>query len=322
MGLLVVVLALWIFPSDEYIFLPDKAHPVSPLVTVAGGKTPTDGGGIYFVDVIVRKATYLEKIFGGIHEGADLHNPGQVVPPGVNAEQRRQIDLRDMRQSQQIAAAVALRAAGLDVETVPTGVLVTNVITGMPAVGKLQPTDVIVGVEGKPVRTPAGVKTAMAVKRVGDRIRFTIRRGGKTKTVTMETVSAGHGSKRAVVGVFLDQASAIRLPVKVAIDSGDVGGPSAGLAFALDVLEKLGRDVDHGHKIAATGEMFLDGTVGPIGGIKQKTIGARQAGVDAFLVPAGENSRDARKYAHGLRIIPVKSFQQALRALATLPANA
>jgi Lon-like protease len=107
--------------------------------------------------------------------------------------------------------------------------------------------------------------------------------------------------------------------VKVSIDAHGVGGPSAGLAFALDVLQELGRNVDRGHKIAATGEIFLDGRVGPIGGIKQKTIGAREAGVDVFLVPAGQNAVDARKYAHGLRIIPVKSFQQALHALATLP---
>jgi PDZ domain-containing protein len=104
----------------------------------------------------------------------------------------------------------------------------------------------------------------------------------------------------------------------VKIDVGSVGGPSAGLAFALDVMEELGRDVVHGHKVAATGELFADGSVGPIGGIKQKTIGAREAGVDAFLVPAGENAQDARKQAHGLRIIPVESFPQALHALATL----
>ena len=104
----------------------------------------------------------------------------------------------------------------------------------------------------------------------------------------------------------------------MSIDAGNVGGPSAGLAFALEVMEKLGRDVDHGHRIAATGEIFPDGSIGPIGGIKQKVIGAREAGVDAFLVPAGENARDARKDAGGLRIIAVYNFQQALHALATL----
>ena len=111
----------------------------------------------------------------------------------------------------------------------------------------------------------------------------------------------------------------MKLPVPVKIDAGDVGGPSAGLAFALDIMEELGRNVDHGHKVAATGELALDGTVGPIGGVKQKTIGARKADVDVFLVPAGENATEARRYADGLRIVPVKNFPQALRALATLP---
>ena len=73
-----------------------------------------------------------------------------------------------------------------------------------------------------------------------------------------------------------------------------------------------------GHKIAATGEILPDGSVGPIGGIKQKTIGAREAHVDAFLVPAGDNAKEARRHAHGLRIIAVKNFPQALRALATV----
>src|SRR5262249_35064103 len=97
-----------------------------------------------------------------------------------------------------------------------------------------------------------------------------------------------------------------------------VGGPSAGLAFALDVMQELGHNVIHGHKIAATGEIFPDGSVGPIGGIKQKVIGARDAGVDAFLVPAGENANYAKAHADGLKIIPVESFPQALHALATL----
>jgi len=152
----------------------------------------------------------------------------------------------------------------------------------------------------------------MRGKPIGSRVVFTVHRAGETRTVALHTVLAGHGSKRGIVGILLDQAG-------VSFDSHGVGGPSAGLAFALEILEQLGRNVDHGHKIAATGEIWSNGSVHPIGGIEQKTIGARAAGVDAFLVPAGENARDARKYAKGLRIIPVKSFQQALQALATLP---
>ena len=322
LALFAVALGLWVVPSNQYIFLPDRAHPVAPLVTIAGKHEPHDSGGIYYVDVIVRKASLLEQLFGGLHNGADLQSPSAVVPPGVSDAQRQQLGLREMRQSQQIAAAVALRSAGFKVTAVPTGALVSDLVSGLPAVGKLEPTDVIVAVDGKRVRSPADVTVLMHGKLVGQTVTFTVRRGAATKIVKLRTVSAGPGSKRAVVGVFLDQAERIHLPIAVSIDSGDVGGPSAGLAFALDVLEQLGRNVDHGHKIAATGEMFLNGHVGPIGGIKQKTIGAREAGVDAFLVPAGQNTRDARKYAHGLRIIPVESFRQALRALATLPASA
>jgi PDZ domain-containing protein len=79
----------------------------------------------------------------------------------------------------------------------------------------------------------------------------------------------------------------------------------------------LGRDIDRGYRIAATGELVLDGSVQPIGGVKQKVIGARRAGIEIMLVPAGDNATEAGRYAGSMKIIPVTSFQQALRALAT-----
>jgi PDZ domain-containing protein len=142
-----------------------------------------------------------------------------------------------------------------------------------------------------------------------------VRRGGKLLTVPVRTVDA---NGRALVGFVPAQSATIKLPVHVAIDTQGIGGPSAGLAFALEVMQKLGHNVLHGHKVAATGEIELNGGVGPIGGVKQKTFGVRQAGADVFLVPAGQNARDARRYAGPLRIIPVRSFDQALHALATL----
>lgn len=318
--LLAVVLALELTSSREYIFLPDKAHPVAPLVDVAGGHEPANGGGIYFVDVIVRKATLLEQLFGGLHSGADLFPADEVVPPGITSAQNEQVDLSEMKTSQQVAAAVALRALGRKVSTSESGALVSEVVSGFPAASKLEPTDVIVSVDGKPIHTQAQAAAALRNKPIGTQFTLGVLRGGsKRTTVSLTSVPSSHGSKRGVIGVFLDSNESIHLPIHVSIDTQNIGGPSAGLAFALDVLQELGRNVDRGHKIAATGEIFLNGKVGPIGGIKQKTIGAREAGVDAFLVPAGQNATDARKYAHGLRIIPVTSFQQALRALATLP---
>jgi PDZ domain-containing protein len=316
--LLAIVLAGFVLPSDDYIFLPDPAHPVAPLVTVRGGHA-TANGSIYFVDVVVRKATLLEKLFGGLHEGADLYPASAVNPPGTNDRERRQIDLEDMAQSQQVAAAVAEKAAGKAVRLTETGAQVYEVEGGKPAVGKLQPDDVITAVGGTRVKSPTGVFQAMKKVRPGQTVSFVLRRGGATKAVSIKTVAQGTGkARRAVVGVFLQPALDIHVPIPVRIDANGVGGPSAGLAFALEVLQQLGRNVTHGHKVAATGEIFPDGSVGPIGGVKQKTIGARKAGVDAFLVPAGDNARVARRYAHGLRIVPVQSFPQALHALATL----
>jgi len=142
------------------------------------------------------------------------------------------------------------------------------------------------------------------------------------RTAAIETVADPENPKRAIIGVSATDDLTVKLPVRIRFDAGGVGGLSAGLAFALDILQELGRNVAHGKKVAATGELSLDGTVGPIGGVKQKTLGAREAGVDVFLVPAGDNAREARRYAQDLPIVPVKNFQQALQALATFAPKA
>lgn len=320
LGLLLLLLTaaiLWAVPSNEYIFLPDVAHPVAPLVSVpAGDKVPDpDGGGIYFVDVVVRKASLLERLFPGIRDGADLVPASAVVPPGGNDAQRRMLDLQEMSRSQKIASAVALRALGRKVVAEPTGALVDAVDPKAPAAGRVHPGDRIVGVDGTPVRTPAELRKRIEAEKPGATLSLRLRSGTKTRTETVRTTTL---DGRTVVGVVVEQSVQVKLPLEVSIDAGQIGGPSAGLAFALDVMEELGRDVDRGHKVAATGEIALDGSVLPVGGLKQKTIGARRAHVQLFLVPAGDNAKVARRYAHGLRIVPVKSFRQALSALARL----
>ena len=144
-----------------------------------------------------------------------------------------------------------------------------------------------------------------------------MRRDSKNVRLLVGTVADPTKPDRPIVGITVDQAAAIALPIDVDIDIGRVGGPSAGLPFALEIARMLGRDVTRGCDVAATGELALDGSVLPVGGLKQKTIGARRAGVDLFLVPAGRNAEEARKHADGLRIVPVESFQQALQHLAT-----
>jgi Lon-like protease len=322
LGLLIVgFLALWLIPSNTYIFLPDRAHPVEPLVHVQGGDRNLKGG-IYFVDIFVRKASLIERLWPGIHEGAELVPASELLAPGANESQRVAADQREMTRSQQIAAAVALRAAGYRVKVNPTGALVEQVASDAPAAGKLLPTDVIVAAAKQRVRSPADLRRIVGHRRPGSRVRFSLRRGSHLVQVTVRTIADPHNAKRAIIGVFVNQAAFIKLPVKVTINAGDVGGPSAGLAFALDILEQLGTDVDHGLRVAATGQLELDGSVTAVGGVKQKTIGVRHSGIRFFLVPAGENASEARRYAHGVRIVPVHSFRQALHSVATLTKSA
>jgi PDZ domain-containing protein len=319
-GLLVLtVLILHLLPSDDYLLLPDKAHPVAPLVRVQGGRDRQGSGGIYFVDVFERRANLLESLFPFIHSGATLIPAKLIVPPGVSDRAQRQADLREMTISQKVAAAVALRKLGYKVVARPAGVIVDAVALGSHAVGKLQPTDVIVSVNGVKTPTISILRTQLGKLHPGDTVTLEIARGDAHKTVAIKTVPDPLERSRALVGFTPAQSADIRLPIKVQIDAGNVGGPSAGLAFALQVMEELGHPVDRGYRIAATGQIELDGAVSPIGGVKQKTYGARQAHADVFLVPAGDNAKEARRYAKGLRIIAVKSFPQALHALATLP---
>jgi PDZ domain-containing protein len=315
--LVVVFLVLWLVPSNSYIFVPDRAHRVDRLVQVQGGHKQR-GGGIYFVDIFVRKASLLERIWPGIHEGAELVPASALLAPGVSNKERVAADQREMTRSQQIAGAVALRAAGYRVKAIPTGALVEQVAGDAPAAGKLLPTDVIVAAAGKRVRSPADLRAIVGKRKPGDPIRLSVRRGSNLTQIVVRTVEDPSHRGRSIIGIFVDQAATIKLPRRVKIDAGSVGGPSAGLAFALEVLEQLGKDVDHGRRIAATGQLELDGTVTPVGGLEQKTIGVRRSGIRTFLVPAGENAAEARRFAHGIRIVPVHSFRQALRALATL----
>jgi len=308
---------LWLAPSDDYLVLPDEAHLVAPLVTVAQPKRGGGKDGVYFVDVIERRATLLESIFPGIRDGSSLVPGSSVNPERVSDDARRRISLSQMARSQEFAAAVALRKLGYHVDVRQNGALVVSVFAGLPAEGKVQTGDVIVAVDDEPVRSTTDLQKLISARKPGVAVTLTVRDASGERKVRLVTARNPEDATRAVVGFLVEAAAEIRLPFKVRIDTGNIGGPSAGLAFALDVMEKLGRDVDHGLRVAATGELGLNGSVGPIGGIKQKTIGARQAGVDVFLVPV-ENFEEAKRSADGLRVIPVESLDQALRVLTTL----
>jgi Lon-like protease len=316
---LIAVGAAWLYPADSYLLLPDSSKPLAPLVKVEGEKRHPPGE-IMYVDVIVRQASVLEELLPFTRpDGADLVPERAIVPAGSSYQERRRQNLRQMSRSQKIAAAVALRELGYKVTARPEGALIAAVAPDSPADGKIEATEVIVGVDGKPVKTPDDLRRLIAKHKPGEKVKLSVRAGGATRDVEVGTIESPAEKGRPIIGVQVEQSAAISLPLDVDIDLGGVGGPSAGLAFALDIAEELRGNVDRGLNVAATGEIELDGTVAPIGGVKQKVIGARRSGADVFLAPAGDNAEEARRHAGDLRVIPVESFRQALHALATLP---
>ena len=255
---------------------------------VQGGHTPQGPGGIYFVDVFERRASMFESLFPWIHTGATLVPANLIVPPGVSDSAARQADLREMTISQKVAAAVALRRLGYKVVAKPSGVIVAAIDASSHAIGKLQPSDLIVAVNGAPTPTIAGLRTQLAKVKAGD-------------TVTLDDRSrrpAPHGSRqddrrpaepeardhrlRARAGGD-DQAAAEGTDRRAATSAGRLPGSRSRSRCS----RTSATDVDRGYKVAATGEIELNGAVGPIGGIKQKTYGVREAKADVFLVPVG-----------------------------------
>jgi len=316
-GLLVVVvtgLALSMIPSDHYIVLPDRARPTDPLVRIPGEESQ-DEEDVYMVDVRIGRASLFERLFPWTKEGADLLPERVVNPAGVSDRQRRQSSLNDMSRSQLIAITVALRELGREVDVNESGAEIVLVQPDSPADGVLEVGDVIVEAEGQEVESIQGLQRALSDVEPGQDVELTVQRGDERVQVTSGTQAAPDDPDRAVMGVQVQDALDFEFPVDIEIDAGNIGGPSAGLAFALDIMDELGDDIDRGRKIVATGELTLDGEVLPIGGVKQKAIGAREAGADIFLVPDA-NLEDARKATDDLEIIPVSNIQEALSVLA------
>jgi PDZ domain-containing protein len=310
-------LALTYLPSDHYLVLPDRARPTDPLVDIPGEETgPPGDAGIYMVDVRIGRASLFERLFPGVREGADLLPEHVINPEGVSDTQRRRSSLNEMSRSQLVAITVALRQLGREVDIEATGAEVVLVQPDAPADGELEVGDVIVEAQEDDVTSTSDLQRAMSDLTPGDEASLTVERGeGEQIELTLATRASDQDPGRAVVGVQVQDAEDFQFPVDIEIDAGSIGGPSAGLAFALHIVDELGDDVDGGRTIVATGELTLEGDVLPIGGVEQKVIGAREAGADLFLVPDG-NAAAAREAADGLEVVAVSDFDEALSALA------
>ncbi|MET0458009.1 MAG: S16 family serine protease, partial [Ilumatobacteraceae bacterium] len=249
--------------------------------------------------------------------------------------QRRTISLQMMRTSSQVAQYVALQALGYDdAQILPGEVVVADIVcleegatactTYAPADAVLDPGDTILTADGVPLDTVEDLVAELAGKQPGDTVELTIDRPGSgEQTATVELIASPDDPERTIIGFVPFDTATVQLPFEIDIDTGSIGGPSAGLAFTLTLIDELSPgDLTGGDDVAVTGEINLDGTVGAIGGLAQKVSAVRQVGVKHFLVPAAQGDEQiARARQIGgddVEIIPVATLDEALAALQRL----
>ncbi len=302
-------------------------HNGEPVLNIEGRKTYEASGNLNMTTVRVTGADYrmnlVEALYGWLADDSAVVPHATLYPDDKSAEEVREENAEEFSQSLESAKVAALRELGI-----PVGerVVVASVIKGGPAQGRLHAGDVIEAVDGEPVKEPGDVARLVTEHDPGEDVVFTVipakraeaaeKRGEEPtggREVTVPTIAADD-DKRAIVGIQagLDHTFPFEIDIKLA----DVGGPSAGLMFALGIVDKLTEgDLTGGEFVAGTGTIDGEGEVGPIGGIRMKTIAARDKGAEYFLTPEANCAGALRDVPDGLTLVKVGTIDDALAAL-------
>jgi PDZ domain-containing protein len=322
-----------------YTLSPGSSRATEPLISVDGAPTYDAPGNVDFLTVSLREATPVELLAAWINPAVDVKSREDILGK-QSPEENQKLNLQMMSDSKDAATYQALHRLGYDIPTSGSGAVVASVQQGSPADGTLKIGDVITSVNGQTVALnsdlvkvvgsqPPGTVLTMAVTTLDlpelqaaqaeGAEGVTSAEPGTTRTVEVTLGARADDPSKGFLGVStFTRDLSFDFPVQVTIDSGRVGGPSAGLAFTLGLLDVMTPDsITGGLKIATTGTMSLDGTVGPVGGVHQKVVAAKREGVELMLVPSSELD-EARHYADGLRIEPVDNLDQALQVLSTV----
>ncbi|HEX5275438.1 MAG TPA: PDZ domain-containing protein [Candidatus Rubrimentiphilum sp.] len=298
-------------PTPYSLILPGRALDLGDVVSLAG---LTSQSHVYLTDVrFATRVTPLE-LLSAFTPGVRIVRTGDVLPSGFSPAQYDNVERDAMSESQMIAAAVAERAAGYRVPAPRSRVLILSFSARSDAARVLRPFDVIVSIDGTPVATGARLASVMRPIKAGTIVTVGVMRRGLRRTVSVRT---GAYRGRTVLGTYLTTiVDAPHLPVAVRYNLPHVAGSSGGLMFALEIYRSLKRDpLPATLRIAGTGTIAYDGTVGPIEGAAQKIAAARAADASLFLVPA-ENYAEV-KDTPGIHVVPVTTFSQALKAVAS-----
>ncbi len=322
----------------EFALVPADAEPVAARLAFDAVERYPAKGEFLFVTVREPEITLLDWFVGDSEPEVGFLSRddkfGTQTP-----DQQRQFSVEMMRTAKETAEYVALSRLGYPAEIIPGDVIVadlvcleadeagTTCVDYAPSDDLLDPGDKLLVVDGDTLETLEDLGPILERHKPGDTIKIEFERPGDgTKRGDVELIASNDGTDRTIIGFQPFDTASADLPFEVDIDSGAIGGPSAGLAFTLTLIDELTPgELTGGTKVAVTGTIRINGTVGAIGGLAQKVSAVRQQGAKVFIVPSEQGEADlarAREVAGDeVTIVPVDDLQQALAALADLGGN-
>lgn len=352
MVLVIAVLALVAsFVSIPYYAItPGSAQAVGPLIGVPRGRAHDHSGQVLLVDVELTPLRAIEWPYFALDSNAQIVGSTALLGTGVSAAQYEVEGELDMSNAQQAATVVALRRLGYKIAVSETGSIVYSLFPSSPASRALQVGEIITGVDGKPISNLVGLGNDLGHLRPGRSVTLQLlswpkrreesatlrtsawrlegkgaqasllcpRYGTDTKYPLYDVVTGKTGtSATTCIGVSLEQSYHVsQLPFVVNLNNEGIIGPSAGLAFTLGLIQRLDPfNLTGGHKIAATGTMDIEGQVGDVGGVAQKTVAVRDSGAKVFFVPPQEYKVALAHAGGSLKVYAVSSVTQAIDIL-------
>ena len=328
-GLLVLLLAAFavaLIVKVPYVILRPGPAPNTlgdfdgkQVLRVSGVKTYPTSGGLHFTTVSMyggpgNRPSAFEYLSARLESDAEIYPESDLFAPQTTQEQVKKENSAEMTGSQSAAEVVAARKAGY---SVPETIQIVGIADRAAAKKMLRVGDVITTVNG--VRIPDSPSLQREMKKVtaGEPVTLGITRGAKAMTFRVPTTKV---DGRAVMGLALNPKAS--MPFRVDISVGDVGGPSAGTMFTLAIYDRVTPGaLTGGKQIAGTGTMNSAGEVGPIGGIKEKVVGARKGGASSFLAPAGNCAELKGKVPDGLTVYRVATIDQAIATVKGIAKN-
>jgi len=313
-GFLMLLAGAALYHPPYVVIAPGPATDVADDVTIDGIPVTPVNGSYLLTSVSISQPSALRVLLAALRPDRDVLAQSALIPEGVEPGEYADRQRAIFAESRMVAAVAAARSQGLPVSVTGTGVRVVDIAEGSPVADALRPGDVIVAVDGQPVTEGPALVRVVSTRPAGTEFRLGIERGGERieRVVTsrrLPQLAGGVG-----FGIMIEtRGLEVDLPFEISFTDRNVGGPSAGVAYAVAIADMLSeRDYAGGRVIAATGTIDADGDVGPVGGVEQKTVAAEDAGAQLFLVPAGEVDQvpDA-----DLRVQGVETLGQALDTL-------